>query len=272
MTMFNFHGCYHHGHSKDVCTNKYLQAKWSSMTDEEKKCMNKKAADTKAVDQYLRTNLMVAHNYVAIYECEWDAIKKKDQEVRLFVEQLFPYYRPPSKLTGRQLLEAVLNGSFTGFVTASIRVKDEYREKFAQFPPLFIHREIGSVKILLFSPSLLIIILFLHFLGREQLHSPMLDFVKEQNLLKKPQKLLISALSCEKLTMLTTYLKYLVEECGCEVLSIESAVYWRLEQVFRPFFEEVLQKRIDAQNLSNVGLSNSMKLVCKQKYINLYNL
>lgn len=91
----------------------------------------------------------------------------------------------------------------------------------------------------------------------------MLDFVQENNLLKQPQKLLVSALSCEKLTMLTTYLIYLVENCHCVVETITSAVFWNLDCIMKPFFQEILQKRIDAQILGNIGLSNQMKLVRK---------
>lgn len=108
------------------------------------------------MDEYFREySRLMGQKYLMVRECEfmkyrgqlrrWDMAAFKDKALMDFCKRQFPYYNLPNQMTGREILDRVINGSFTGFVTCSVRVQDEFREQFSRFPPLYIHRLMGKI-------------------------------------------------------------------------------------------------------------------------------
>lgn len=138
----------------------------------------------------------------------------------------------------------MLEGRFTGFITVDIRVKSDQRDRFNECPPIYFHRVIS----------------------RQELRSPMKEYVEKEGLLKRAQKLLVSDLRAQKITLLTTYVRHLINECSCEVTRVYEACYFQLAPVLRGFFGMILDKRQKAQKIRNTALSNALKLKANSIY------
>ena len=117
-TVYEFHGCYHHGH---FCHTKWYNAK--------------KWDNTVQRDQAIRNG---GYNLVTITSCEW--IKMSESK---------DWYPPTTTnnnntedITKQDILNDVINEEEFGFVKVDIHVPEHLIAKFSEFPPLFKNVEI----------------------------------------------------------------------------------------------------------------------------------
>ena len=85
--------------------------------------------------------------YVEIWECEWVALKlEKGMKKNDFSKYAkFPKKNslPVKNITENDVIKAVKDGSLFGLVECSIRVPDDMKDSFKEFPPLFKHANIS---------------------------------------------------------------------------------------------------------------------------------
>lgn len=141
-------------------------------------------------------------------------------------------------------MDKILDGTFTGFATIDVSVVANQRERFNECPPIYYHREIT----------------------RDTLRSPMKEYVEKEGILKTPQRLLVSDLSAKKITLLTTYIRHLVQECSCEITFLYDATFFQLAPILRGFFGMILEKRRKAQEENNNAKANACKLKLNSIY------
>ena len=125
-TVYEFHGCYWHGH---FCTSNYDKDKWSKTLER---------------DQAIRD---AGYQLETITSCEW-----------LKMPESRNYYPPPEvehetsdiqndqssdeDITKESILDDVRNEKVFGFVKVDIRVPDDLISTFSEFPPIFKNTEI----------------------------------------------------------------------------------------------------------------------------------
>ena len=123
-TVYEFHGCYWHGH---FCTSNYDEEKWQKTLERE---------------QAIRD---AGYNLETITSCEW----KKIPESKNFYPPLTEENTPSDveseeneRITKEDILDDVRNERVFGFIKVDIRVPDHLIPAFSEFPPIFKNTEI----------------------------------------------------------------------------------------------------------------------------------
>ena len=115
-TIYEFYGCYYHGHD---CNNKFDAKKWAKTIKREE---NLKA---------------LGYKVVSITSCEW--MKNEASKIWYSFSQLPCYYT--------DILQGIIDGEIFGLVKCSLHVPQELIEKYSEFPPLFKNTEIAMADI-----------------------------------------------------------------------------------------------------------------------------
>ena len=98
--------------------------------------MNKKTIcelleNTRRNTAYLRRYVKV----VEMWECEWKG-KRTESDTKRFIDAEFPS-RPKLKMTQKQIIAAVVDGTLFGEIECDIRVPSELRAHFAEMQPIY---------------------------------------------------------------------------------------------------------------------------------------
>ena len=134
------------------------------------------------------------------------------------------------------MLQQILNGKITGFVEASGVVEQEFRDWFAELPPLFTKREIG----------------------RDDLGTYMKAYAEQHQLLKRPQRLLMAEFKAENFFYHTSYVRWLMEN-GVKIYNVKRVFQFNEVECFRPYVTKMKEKRKEADMLKNPVKSNYYK-------------
>ena len=125
-TVYEFHGCYWHGHS---CGSNYNKQKWNKTLER---------------DQFIRE---AGFNLVTITSCQW--IQNPESKIS------YPEPPPPPtqisedeiQMKREEILNDIKNDKVFGFMKVDIHVKEEDVSKFSEFPPIFKNTEIKMTDI-----------------------------------------------------------------------------------------------------------------------------
>ena len=112
------------------------------------------------------------YKFQEMWECEWWEHFKTDSSVNNYVKTNFPYKRP---LSTDSSFKKSKNGSRLGCVQCELMVPDELKPTFSNFPPKFKNIEVC----------------------RNDTGEHMKNYAKENDLLIKPQRMLISSFKLE---------------------------------------------------------------------------
>ena len=166
-TVFQFHGCWWHGH---IC---HL-TKGKEMNEKRKRPMAELREETKETSKYIKDQ---GYHLVEIYECQWRRIKKTNSQVQQFLNSKFNRPLDHHKtLTQDQILSAIRSESLFGVVECDVRVPDALKPKFAEMCPIFKNIEIS----------------------REDIGQHMQTFAEEENIMSQPRRSLVSSYFGEK--------------------------------------------------------------------------
>ena len=213
-TVFQFHGCLFHGCQLNSCTI----TRGMTINPINNKPFYQLQKDTKEKEDYIRA---LGYNLHVIYECQWNEMKKSNPKIKQFVNDLFSRKMEENKpMTSVEVLEAVKNDKFYGFLECDIEVPKHLQEHFSEMPPIFKHAS----------------------LSRKDLSDEMLSFSQDCNILRQPQKSLISSFFGKKVLLLTTLLKWYLEH-GLIVNKIYQIVQFEGYSAFTHFGETVCQMR-----------------------------
>ena len=110
-TVFEYNGCYHHGHD---CSNNYNAEKWGRTLQKEEALRN------------------IGYHVESITSCEW----RNDDRSNIW------YDTENVSCTMQDVITGVNSDEIFGFVKLSIKVPEELIPKYSEFPPIFKNVEI----------------------------------------------------------------------------------------------------------------------------------
>ena len=201
--IYQFHGCYWHGHTCMSYKNPVNAAVAQKRTEE--------------TTAYLRDR---GYKVVEMWECAWDTMKKQDPEISAYVKSSYYPFEHKMTVTTDDIMKSIQDGSFYGFVECDIHVPDDLKEKFAEMPPIFKNTEL--------SPSD----------GGEY----MAEFARVNGLNMKPRRCLIGSMFGEKILLVTLLLKWYLDH-GLVVTRIYQTLQFKPEKCFESFGNTVTENR-----------------------------
>ena len=229
-TIFEAMGCYFH-----FCACQEARA---SMSEEEtQKGLKKREYDELRRD-YLRNK---GYKVVEIWECNWWETVKGDESVKIHVRNNFPFELP---LTQESLLTKIREDKLFGYVQCDLEVPDGLKYKFSNFPPIFKNFNVS----------------------RADIGDYMRDYTIDNDLLKQPQRMLISSFKLENGTVITPLLNFYLS-LGLKCTKIYRFVQYTPKKCFNNFVQSVVDaRRIGAENPESSVVAETMKLLGNSSY------
>ena len=178
-----------------------------------------------------------------MWERDWWESFKTDDKIKNHVRPRFPYKRP---LSTDSLLAKIKDGSLFGYVQCDLVVPDELKSKYANFPPIFKNTEVG----------------------RNDIGDYMKNYAIENEMLKHPQRMLISSFKLENGTVITPLFNFYME-LGLQCTKIYRFVQYSPRKLFNNFVQSVVDARRegDENPLSGVVAETMTVLVnCSYGY------
>ena len=176
-----------------------------------------------------------------LWECDWWESFKTNDKIKNHVKTHFPYKRP---LSTDSLLAKINDGSLFCYVQCDLIVPDELKSKFANFPPIFKNTEVG----------------------RNDIGDYKKNYAIENDMLKHPQRMLISSFKLENGTVITPLYNFYME-LGLQCTKIYRFVQYSPRKCFNIFVQSVddARREGDENPLSGVE-AETMKLLRNSSY------
>lgn len=233
--VFQFQGCFFHGHKCHLTEGKWDGQKFGKYTMEERA---QHTADT--------TTYIKAHGYrvVEMYECEWGAMKKNSREIQNHCATLNRPTECRPRMTQYEIVKAIKEGKLFGMAEVDIKVPDELKDKYSEFPPIF---KTASV-------------------GREDIGDHMKAHAEARNELRKPRKCLISSMNGEKLLLATPLLRWYLDH-GLEITRVYQVIEYTPVTCFKDFVGAVSDaRRAGDRDVQYAIVAETMKLMGNAAY------
>ena len=198
-TVYELDGCFWHGYS---C---HLTQHMNGFHPILQKTFDQLQAETRAKHQFICD---AGHILVVTKACEWKEIKRC-RAVAAFVRE---FCRPSNEgsylMTQEQILAAVERGELFSMVECDIDVPEDRKEEFAEFPPIFKNTNVS----------------------KKDVGATMMQFAKEQGLMRQLQRMLISSFSGEKMLFVTPLLRWYLEK-GLQVTNVTQVIQYTPQAV-----------------------------------------
>lgn len=218
-TVFQFHGCYWHGHDCWV-TKKITDQKWRDSREDKMKRTKKTTASIQRQ----------GYRVVEMWECHFKNMLQRDSKLKAFVESRKPT-SPQRSLTENEILQAVVRGDLFGMVECDIRVPEQWPshfrhssmtpyEYFEEMCPLFCTTDVPF----------------------DVIGNHMQDHVRQFGLSEKPRRLLIGGMRARQMLLATPLLKWYLEH-GMVVTKIYQVIEFTPRRCFQDFVKEVSDNR-----------------------------
>ena len=229
-TVIEAMGCYYH-----FCP---CQETRPSLSDEDIERGNKRREMDDLRREYIREE---GYKIEEMWECEWWQNFKTNEKIKNHIRSNFPYKRP---LSTDYLLEKIRDGSLYGYIQCDLVVPDELKAKFSNFPPIFKNTEVG----------------------RNDIGEYMQNYAIENDLLKHPQRMLISSFKLENGSIITPLFNFYME-LGLQCTKVYRFVQYLPRKCFNKFVQSVVDARRegDENPLSGV-VSETKKLLGNSSY------
>ena len=231
-TVFEFHGCYWHGHSCPMTA--------TAGNEEEQR---RKRTETAEKDDYIRS---LGYKLVVMRECEWQAAVKEDKEKRRFLAVLgrAAYPKRGNEVSLGRWVERIRDGSFFGLVECDIVVPDCLKDKFSEMSPIFKNTLVG----------------------REQLGNNMRELAEEKGYLKRASRMLIGSMRGDRVLLFSGLARWYLQH-GLVITEIYELVEYRPRAVFKDFGESVSNARREGDaDPSKKILADTSKLIGNSCY------
>ena len=229
-TVFQFHGCWWHGHDCHLTKGKEINEK-------RKRPMKQLLKETKANSKYIRDQ---GYELVEMWECDWRRLKKTSSQVQQFLNTKFRRPLDHHKtLTEVQILSAIRSESLFGVVECDIRVPDSLKPAFAEMPPVFKNTKIS----------------------RDDIGEYMKSFAEQDKIMSCPRRSVIRRDFGEKILLASPLTKWYLEH-GLEVTHIYQVVEYTSVPCLQPFGEAVSDaRRAGDVDPNKAIIADTMKLV-----------
>ena len=168
---------------------------------------------------------------------------KRTKKIKNLIRSNFPYKWP---LSTDSLLGKIRYGSLYGYIPCDLVVPVELKAKFSKFPPFFKNTEVG----------------------RNYVGESMQNYAIENDLLKHPQRMLISSFKLENCSILTLLFIFHME-LGLQCTKIYHFVQYLRQKSFNKFFQSVVgARRKGDENPLSGAVAETMKLLGNSSYGN----
>ena len=171
-----------------------------------------------AISNYLRRR---GYNVVEMRECEWQRLKHKGNNYA-FIHEHFELPEHED-MTVEGFLREVYLGRFFGMVRCQVFVADEFRDQFADLPPIFKNIEVG--------------------LGDIGEH--MREFCEAHDLLSTPRRCLISSYGSNDILIGTPLLQWYLQH-DVDVAEVHEAFEFKPKPCFADFITKATNIRRQA--------------------------
>ena len=210
-TVYNFHGCFFHGCI--FCFKENRDDKLQSGDNRYWKSSNEKLEHTEKIAEYIKE---CGFKLIEMWECKWKAFKRTHQITNPYTlptEHLFS----PNKDT---LLDHIKKGDIFGVAEIDIRVPDNLKSFFADFPPIFKNAVVT----------------------KDDIGQHMTEFLSTNKISYKPRKYLIGSMFAEKQVFITPLIQWYIK-MGLEVTRIYQVIEFTPRRCFHKFAENVSDDR-----------------------------
>ena len=221
-TIFQFDGCYFHGHYNCPISKKITSQEW-------KKKAPALLKNTQERDEYY---LSLGYNIEQIWECEFIAEKEKSETLRNFITNRKPeFYRKYRKsVTHNEILHAVKSDLLFGALEVDLEVPKSWmgdfkpdispEKYFEELCPIFCTTDIPF----------------------ESIGEHMQNFAKENNISTKPRRLLVGGMKAKKILIATQLLRWYMSH-GIVVTKIYQVIEYNRMKCFKNFVSDVTKAR-----------------------------
>ena len=209
-TIYQFHGCYWHGHDCDRCGDRQ---------DARGRTPEARREETSRKEEYLRS---LGYRVITIWECEWSQLVKGSTRIKTFLSAFFAktYGQMRSGMTESDILQRVKEGKLFGYVECDIHVPASREDYFSEMSPIFKNME----------------------LSRDDLSAHMRQFAEEEGFLKRPQRYLVGSMKGDKILLATELLRWYMEK-GLVVTKVYKVIEYERKALFRRFGDSVTAAR-----------------------------
>lgn len=237
-TVYQFHGCYWHGHRCWMTKSQHGKEKWEATA-------TKRSRKTKEVTQYLESK---GYRVVEMRECSFRSNMRFNTKLKAFIDSRQPP-TPQRKMTEMEILKAVVNETLFGMVEVDIEVPEQwpaqYRhpsmspyEYFQEMSPIFCTSDVPY----------------------DIIGEHMQDHVKEFDLSTKARRLLVGGMRAKKCLLATSLLKRYLEH-GLQVSKIYQTVEFKPLRCFRRFVHDVSDaRRVGDEDSTKSIIADTRKL------------
>ena len=191
-TVYQFQGCYWHGH--DCALNRGKE-----VNEKRNKPMTELLEETRANTEYIRSK---GYRVVEMWECEWRRMKRTNRELQRFIATEVRRTLDTIKIMSPvRILSEVRQDRLFGCVEVDIRVPEHLKEKFSEMCPIFKNTNISRDDIGHFKKA----------------------YAEKHNIMAQPRRSLIGSMKGEKILLATPLLKWYLEH-GLEVTKVHQVV------------------------------------------------
>ena len=210
-TVYQFQGCYWHGH--DCALNRGKE-----VNEKRNKPMTELLEETRANTEYIRSK---GYRVVEMWECEWRRMKRTNRELQRFIATEVRRTLDKVKIMSvERILSEVRNERLFGCVEVDIRVPEHLKEKFSEMCPIFKNTNIS----------------------REDIGEFMKAYAEEHGIMAQPRRSLIGSMKGDKILLATPLLKWYLEH-GLEVTKVHQVIEFSPEPCFKSFGDAVSDAR-----------------------------
>ena len=175
------------------------------------------------------------------WECNWWETVKGDECVKIHVRNNFPFKLP---LTQESLLTNTRDDKLIGYLQCDLEVPDWLKYKFSNFPPICKNFNVS----------------------RADIGDYMRDYAIDNDLLKQPQRMLISSFKLENGTVITPLLNFYLS-IGLKCTNFYRFVQYTPKKCFNNFFQSVVDaRRVGDENPEPSVAAEKLKLLGNTSY------
>ena len=229
-TVYQFHGCFWHGHSCMVQSGKMQNTIRG-------KTMIELRLETEKNSQYIRK---CGYTLVEMWECEWKKIRRQYPEIRQFTKPL--HYK--QTMVEIEILEAVKTNRLFGMVECDIVVPEHLKDYFSEMTPIFKNIDIHI----------------------DDIGAVMKDYAIQNKLMSQPRRSLIGSYAGYKILLITPLLQWYLNH-GLIVTKIYEVIEYEPKTCFKQFGDNVsnARRKGDADPDQEI-LASTMKLIGNSGY------
>ena len=175
-----------------------------------------------------------------MWECAWKEVRN-ESDVKTF---LAPPSRQKWKMTQKQVIAAVVDGTLFGMVECDVRVPSYLRAHFTEMQPIFKNSMVT----------------------RDDIGPFMRDYTEEHNILSTPRRMLVGSYRGEKILLATPLLRwYLMHGLGVD--RVYQIIEYEPKPCFRNFGESVsASRRAGDADPNKAIIADTMKLLGNSAY------